>query len=132
MSSYLHHCKCDYYLVVSGSIPILIQNLLFLVLVLFCFVFSLLYYPPPPFYFILIYFLLSFYLSCFCFFIQSYGECISRRKFTLYENLVMHTKSTQGVLLNLVIYRGRNLTVILTAAAAAAACSKFKGFVLSP
>lgn len=44
----------------------------------------------------------------------------------------MHTKSTQGVLLNLVIYRGRNLTVILTAAAAAAACSKFKGFVLSP
>lgn len=42
----------------------------------------------------------------------------------------MQTKSTQGVLLNLVIYRGRNLTVILTAAAAA--CSKFKGFVLSP
>ena len=46
----------------------------------------------------------------------------------------MQTKSTQGVLLNLVIYRGRNLTVILTeaATAAAAACSKFKGFVLSP
>lgn len=40
----------------------------------------------------------------------------------------MHAKSTQAVLLNLVIYRGRNLTVILTAAA----CSKFKGFVLSP